>query len=43
MPGIDLSPMVAMVGLWLIKLLVLDPVSDWARGMMYPGVSALLH
>jgi len=34
MSGIDLSPMLAMVGLWLIKLLLLDPVGHWAKGMM---------
>ena len=43
MSGIDLSPMFAMVGLWLIKLLLLDPISDWARSMMYPAVHLLLH
>lgn len=43
MSGIDLSPMFAMVVLWLFKLLLLDPVSDWAQGMMYPAVRTLVN
>ena len=34
MSGMDLSPMLAMVGLWLIKLLLLDPLGYWVKGLM---------
>lgn len=43
MSGMDLSPMVAMVGLWLIKLLLLDPLGGWAKGMMYPAARVLIN
>ncbi len=43
MSGMDLSPMLAMVGLWLIKLLLLDPLGHWAKGMMYPAARALIQ
>ncbi|MDH5601339.1 MAG: YggT family protein [Gammaproteobacteria bacterium] len=43
MSGMDLSPMVAMVGLWLIKLLLLDPLGHWAKGMMYPAARVLMN
>ena len=43
MSGIDLSPMLAMVGLWLIKLLLLDPLGQWAKGMMYPAARVLIN
>jgi YggT family protein len=43
MSGMDLSPMLAMVGLWLIKLLLLDPVGHWAKGMMYPAARVLMN
>lgn len=42
MSGMDLSPMLAMVGLWLIKLLLLDPLGLWAKEMMYPAARALM-
>jgi YggT family protein len=43
MSGMDLSPMLAMVGLWLIKLLLLDPLGLWAKGMMYPAARVLIQ
>lgn len=43
MSGMDLSPMLAMVGLWLIKLLLLDPLGLWAEGMMYPAARVLIQ
>lgn len=43
MSGIDLSPMFAMVFLWLFKLLLLDPVSDWSQSLMYPVVRTLVN
>jgi len=43
MSGMDLSPMLAMVGLWLIKLLLLDPLGHWAEGMMYPAARVLIN
>ena len=43
MSGMDLSPMVAMVGLWLVKLLLLDPLGGWAKGMMYPAARVLIN
>jgi len=36
MSGMDLSPMLAMVGLWLMKLILLDPLAYWAKTIMYP-------
>lgn len=38
MSGMDLSPMVAIIGLWLVKLILLDPLSHWAISMAYPMV-----
>lgn len=43
MSGMDLSPLIAMVGLWLIKLLLLDPLGHWAKGMMYPAAHVLIN
>ena len=43
MSGMDLSPLIAMVGLWLIKLLLLDPLGHWAKGMMYPTARVLIN
>ena len=43
MSGMDLSPMLAMVGLWLIKLLLLDPLGYWAKGMVYPAARVLMN
>jgi len=43
MSGMDLSPMLAMVGLWLIKLLLLDPLGQWAKAMMYPAARVLMN
>ena len=43
MSGMDLSPMLAMVGLWLVKLLLLDPLGGWAKGMMYPAARVLVN
>lgn len=43
MSGMDLSPMIAMVGLWLIKLLLLDPLGGWAKGMMYPAARVIMN
>jgi YggT family protein len=43
MSGMDLSPMLAMVGLWLIKLLALDPIGRWAEGMMYPAARVIMN
>lgn len=43
MSGLDLSPLVAMVGLWLVKLLLLDPLSHWAQTVMYPAAKVLMH
>lgn len=43
MSGMDLSPMLAMMGLWLIKLLLLDPLGGWAKGMMYPASRVLMN
>lgn len=42
MSGMDLSPMVAMIGLWLIKILLIDPLSHWSLGMAYPVATRLL-
>ena len=41
--GMDLSPMLAMIGLWLMKLLLLDPLSGWAKGMMYPAARVIMQ
>ena len=43
MSGMDLSPMLAMVGLWLFKLVLLDPLGHWAQGMMYPTARVLMN
>ncbi len=43
MSGLDLSPLFAMVGLWLIKLLLLDPLSHWAKSLMYPASKVLIQ
>jgi len=43
MSGMDLSPMLAMVGLWLVKLLLLDPLGHWAKGMMYPAARVIMN
>ena len=43
MSGMDLSPMLAMVGLWLIKLILLDPLGHWAKSMMYPAARVLIN
>ena len=43
MSGMDLSPMIAMIGLWLIKLLLLDPLGSWAQGMMYPAARVIMN
>ena len=43
MSGMDLSPMLAMVWLWLIKLLLLDPLGGWAKSMMYPAARVLIN
>lgn len=43
MSGLDLSPMVAIMGLWLLKLLLLDPLGSWASGMMYPTARVLVN
>lgn len=43
MSGMDLSPMLAMVGLWLVKLLLLDPLGQWAKGMMYPAARVIMN
>lgn len=43
MSGMDLSPMLAMVGLWLIKILLLDPLGYWAKGMVYPAARVLMN
>lgn len=43
MSGMDLSPMVAMIGLWLMKLLLLDPLGSWAQGMMYPASRVIMN
>lgn len=43
MSGLDLSPLLAMVGLWLVKLLLLDPLGLWAKGMMYPAARVLMN
>ena len=41
--GMDLSPMFAMVGLWLVKLLLLDPLAYWAHGVAYPTARVLFN
>lgn len=33
--GLDLSPMVAIIALWLIKLLLLDPLYHWSFNLTY--------
>lgn len=43
MSGMDLSPMLAMVGLWFVKLLLLDPLGHWAKGMMYPAARVIMN
>ena len=43
MSGMDLSPMLAMVGLWLVKLLLLDPLGHWAKGLMYPAARVIMN
>ena len=43
MSGMDLSPMLAMVGLWLVKLLLLDPLGGWAKGLMYPAARVIMN
>lgn len=41
--GIDFSVIVALIGLWLFKLLVLDPLSTWAGEVMYPTAKTLIN
>jgi YggT family protein len=36
--GLDLSPMVAIIALYLVLLLIIAPLQDWARSIAY-GVS----
>ena len=43
MSGMDLSPLLAMVGLWLIKLLLLDPLGHWAKSTMYPAARVIMN
>ncbi len=43
MSGIDLSPMFAIVALWLAKLLLLDPLGQWAKTMMYPAARVFIQ
>ena len=43
MSGIDLSPMLAMVGLWLAKLLLLDPLTHWTFSLTYPATRLLTN
>ena len=43
MSGLDLSPMIAIIGLWLMKLLLLDPLGGWAKGMMYPAARVIMN
>jgi len=43
MSGMDLSPMLAIVGLWLIKLLLLDPLGQWTKAMMYPAARVIMN
>ena len=43
MSGFDLSPMVAMIILWLLKLILLDPLGHWAQSMMYPAARVLIN
>lgn len=33
--GLDLSPLVALIGLWLLKLLLLDPLYQWSFTLTY--------
>lgn len=43
MSGMDLSPLLAIVALWLVKLLLLDPLGYWAKNMMYPAARVLMN
>ncbi|MFK5913341.1 MAG: YggT family protein [Woeseiaceae bacterium] len=43
MSGLDLSPMIAMMGLWLVKLILLDPLGHWAQSTMYPTARVLIN
>ncbi|MDH5394813.1 MAG: YggT family protein [Gammaproteobacteria bacterium] len=43
MSGMDLSPMLVMVGLWLVKLLLLDPLGMWAQSLMYSTARVVIH
>lgn len=40
--GIDFSVMLTIVGLWLGKLLLLDPLTNWI-GSIYPAIHSLYH
>lgn len=43
MSGMDLTPMLVMVGLWLVKLLVLDPLGMWAQSLMYSTARVVIQ
>ena len=43
MSGMDLSPMLVMIGLWLVKLLLLDPLGMWAQSLMYSTARVVIH
>lgn len=39
--GMDLSPLVAIIGIYLLKLLFVQPLLDWGKNMAYPGRAIL--
>lgn len=39
--GMDLSPLAAIIAIYLLKLLLVQPLLDWGRNMAYPGRAIL--
>ena len=39
--GMDLSPLAAIIALYLVKLLFIHPILDWGKNMAYPGRAIL--
>lgn len=39
--GMDLSPLAAIIGIYLLKLLLVQPLLDWGKNMAYPGRAIL--
>lgn len=39
--GMDLSPLAAIISIYLVKLLFVQPLLDWGKNMAYPGRAIL--